>query len=89
VLTGLLAGGMVLIEVVLLPFWRGSSPADFRDWFAAHSGRIRDLMIPLGAGAGTVGAASAVAHWWKAGGVPLRRWLPRWPRPASSASRSR
>jgi len=62
VLTGLLAGGMVLIEVVLLPFWRGSSPADFRDWFAAHSGRIRDLMIPLGAGAGTVGAASAVAH---------------------------
>lgn len=62
VLTGLLAGGMVLIEVVLLPFWRGASPADFRDWFAAHSGRIRNLMVPLGAGAGTVGAASAVVH---------------------------
>lgn len=62
VLTGLLAGGMVLIEVVLLPFWRGASPADFRAWFAAHSGRIRNLMVPLGAGAGTVGAASAVAH---------------------------
>ncbi|MGY1705695.1 anthrone oxygenase family protein [Geodermatophilus sp. SYSU D00697] len=53
---------MVLIEVVLLPFWRGASPAEFRDWFAAHSGRIRDLMIPLGAGAGTMGAASAVAQ---------------------------
>jgi hypothetical protein len=62
VLTGLLAGGMVFIEVVLLPAWRAASPADFRDWFAAHSGRIRGLMIPLGVGAGTVGAASAAAH---------------------------
>jgi hypothetical protein len=53
---------MVLIEVVLLPFWRGTSPDDFRDWFAAHSSRIRDLMIPLGVGAGSVGAASAIAH---------------------------
>jgi hypothetical protein len=62
VLTGLVAGGMVLIEVVLLPSWRGASPADFQNWFAAHSDRIRDLMLPLGAGAGTVGAASAAAH---------------------------
>ncbi|MGY1640605.1 anthrone oxygenase family protein [Geodermatophilus sp. SYSU D00703] len=62
VLTGLLAGGMVLIEAVLLPFWRAASPADFRRWFTEHSGRIRDVMIPLGAGAGTVGAASAAAH---------------------------
>ena len=62
VLTGLLTGGMVFIEVVLLPFWRAASPADFREWFAAHSGRIRDLMIPLGVGAGTVGVASAAAH---------------------------
>jgi len=53
---------MVLIEVVLLPFWRGSSPGDFRTWFAAHSGRIRNLMIPLGFGAGSIGAASAIAH---------------------------
>jgi uncharacterized membrane protein len=62
VLTGLLAGGMVLIEVVLLPFWRSAPPADFRDWFAAHSGRIRSLMVPLGAGTGIVGVASAVAQ---------------------------
>jgi hypothetical protein len=59
VLTDLMAGGMVLIEVVLVPFWRGAPPADFQDRFAAHSGRIRHPMIPLGAGAGTVGAASA------------------------------
>jgi hypothetical protein len=62
VLTGLLAGGMLLIEVVLVPFWRRASPADFRAWFAAHSGRIRRLMVPLGAGAGCVGAASAIAQ---------------------------
>ncbi len=62
VLTGLLAGGMLLIEVVLVPFWRGTPPAEFRDWFAAHSSRIRDLMIPLGIGAGSIGTASAIAH---------------------------
>ncbi len=62
VLTGLLAGGMILIEVVLLPFWRGAPPADFRAWFAAHSGRIRSLMVPLGAATGVVGVASAVAQ---------------------------
>jgi hypothetical protein len=62
VLTGLLAGGMVLIEVVLLPFWQGSSPAECRQWFSAHSDRIRRLMVPLGAGAGMVSAASAVTQ---------------------------
>jgi anthrone oxygenase-like protein len=63
VLDGLLAGGMVVIEVVLLPFWRGSPPADFRRWFAAHVGRIRALMVPLGAAAGAACAASAAAQW--------------------------
>jgi hypothetical protein len=48
VLTGLLAGDMVLIEVVLLPYWRCAPPADFRNWFAVHSGRIRNLIVPLG-----------------------------------------
>ncbi|HEX2102478.1 MAG TPA: anthrone oxygenase family protein [Solirubrobacteraceae bacterium] len=62
VLVGLLAGGMVLIRILLVPFWRGAPPAEFRDWFAAHSGRIRALMLPLGAGAGVAAAASAVAE---------------------------
>jgi hypothetical protein len=53
---------MALIEVVLVPFWRGAPPADFRDWFAVHSGRIRALMGSLGSGAGVAAAASAVAH---------------------------
>ena len=60
VLTGLLAGGMV--EVVLLPFWRGSSPAEFRQWFTAHSDRIRSVMIPLGLGAGAVSTAYALTQ---------------------------
>jgi uncharacterized membrane protein len=62
VTAGLLAGGMVLIEVVLVPFWRAAPPAEFREWFTAHSGRIRALMVPLGVGAGLASAASAVAQ---------------------------
>ncbi len=62
VLTGLLAGAMILIEVVLVPFWRAAPPAEFRQWFTAYSDRIRRLMIPLGAAAGVLSAASAVAR---------------------------
>jgi len=62
VLTGLLTGAMILIEVVLVPFWRAASPADFRRWFTAHSDRIRRLMIPLGAAAGVFSSASAIAR---------------------------
>jgi hypothetical protein len=62
VLAGVMAGGMVLIQVVLLPFWRGLPPADFRQWFTENSGRIRTLMVPLGAAAGVVSAGSAVAR---------------------------
>jgi Domain of unknown function (DUF1772) len=62
VLAGFLTGGMILIQVVLLPFWRGVPPEQFRTWFAAHSDRIRTMMIPLGAGAAAVNAASAVVQ---------------------------
>ncbi len=62
VLTGLMTGGMVLIDVVLLPFWRGMPPADFRTWFTAHAHRIRAVMIPLGMGAGAAGVVSTSAQ---------------------------
>ncbi len=62
VLAGLLAGAMILIDVVLLPFWRGVPPEQFRTWFVAHSDRIRTLMLPLGAGAAAVNTASAVVQ---------------------------
>jgi hypothetical protein len=64
VLVGLLAGGMVLIEVALVPFWRSASPAEFRTWFAAHSGRLRALMVPLVAGRVGLGLAATVAAAW-------------------------
>jgi len=52
--TGTLAGAMLLIRLVLVPFWRDLPPRDFRVWFGANSGRIRALMVPLGtAGAGS------------------------------------
>jgi hypothetical protein len=50
---------MLFIRVVLVPFWRGVSPPEFRAWFATHSEGIRRLMVPLGAAAG-VTSASAV-----------------------------
>ena len=62
VLTGVMAGGMVVIQVVLVPFWRGVPPADFRRWFTANVSRIRALMVPLGAGTGVACIASAVAQ---------------------------
>jgi Domain of unknown function (DUF1772) len=60
-LNGLLAGAMLFLRVVLLPFWRGLAPAEFRAWFAGHSGRIRALMVPLGVGAAgaSLGATAA------------------------------
>ena len=45
---GLSAGGMVAIEWVLVPFWRGTSPADFRRWFTTHSARSRSVDRSLG-----------------------------------------
>jgi len=62
VLTGVLTGGMVLIDVVLVPFWRGSPPGEFRAWFGAHSGRLRALLVPLGVATGIACTASAVAQ---------------------------
>ena len=56
---------MLFLRIVLLPFWRSAAPAEFRSWFATHAGRIRALMLPLGAAsaAASVGAtAERVVH---------------------------
>ena len=58
---GMLAGAMLLIRVVFVPFWRGAPPREFRTWFGDHSGRIRSVMGPLGAaGLGLATATTAV-----------------------------
>jgi Domain of unknown function (DUF1772) len=54
----LLAGAMLFLRVVLLPYWRDIPPSEFRAWFVRHSGRIRGLMLPLGVASA---AASVVA----------------------------
>jgi hypothetical protein len=58
---GMLTGAILLIKLVLVPFWRGVPPREFRTWFGAHSHRIRALMVPLGAaGVGTAAATAVV-----------------------------
>ena len=61
-LTGLLAGAMILLRAVLVPFWRDLPPAEFRAWFARYSDRIRALMVPLGVGAAAASVAATVAR---------------------------
>jgi hypothetical protein len=70
---GTLTGGMLLIGVSFLGFWKRLSPGDFQAWFAAHSHLIGRLMVPLGAGGVAVTLAAAVACW--RGSAASRRWL--------------
>jgi hypothetical protein len=52
---------MLLIRIVLVPFWQGLPAPEFRAWFTEHSPRLRRLMVPLAGGAAltSVGAAAA------------------------------
>ena len=59
---GMLAGAMLLIKVVFVPFWRGAPPREFRIWFGKHSGRIRSVMGPLGAAGLGLAAATTTAE---------------------------
>lgn len=60
---------MLFIRVVLLPFWQESSPREFRAWFAAHSERIRSLMVPLGTAAAATAMTTAVGQAASGGGA--------------------
>jgi hypothetical protein len=51
---------MTLIRVVLVPFWRGMPPDDFRTWFRQHGRRVGAVMIPLGITATAATMAAAV-----------------------------
>jgi MFS family permease len=70
---GLLAGGMLVIGVAFVSFWKTLSPADFQAWFASHSHLIGRLMLPLGAGGVAATVAALVACW--RGPATRRRWL--------------
>jgi hypothetical protein len=47
-LLGGLISAMTLIRVVLVPWWQGLSPSEFRAWFRSNGKRIGAVMIPLG-----------------------------------------
>src|SRR5262249_41811399 len=70
---GLLAGGMLVIGIALVSFWKSLSPSDFQAWFAAYGHLVGRLMIPLGVGALAVAGATVVACW--RGAATARRWL--------------
>jgi Anthrone oxygenase len=70
---GLLAGGMLVIGVSFVSFWKSLSPSDFQAWFASYSHLIGRLMIPFGAGSVAASVATLVACW--SGAATRRRWL--------------
>jgi MFS family permease len=70
---GLLAGGMLVIGVSLVSFWKSLSPSDFQAWFASYSHLVGRLMIPLGVGGIAMTVAAIVACW--RGSATGRRWL--------------
>jgi len=72
-LLGLLAGGMLVIRISFVSFWKSLSPSDFQAWFASYSHLIGGLMIPLGAGSVAATVATLVACW--SGPATRRRWL--------------
>jgi Domain of unknown function (DUF1772) len=70
---GLLAGGMLVIGVSFVSFWKSLSPSEFQAWFASHSHLIGRLMIPLGASSVAATVAAVIACW--RGPAACRRWL--------------
>src|SRR5215467_16148665 len=70
---GVLAGGMLVIGVSFVSFWKSLSPSDFQAWFASYSHLIGRLMIPLGVGGVVVTVAAVVACW--RGPATCRQWL--------------
>jgi MFS family permease len=68
---GLLTGGMLVIGVSLVSFWKSLSPSEFQAWFASYSHLLGRVMIPLGIGCVAATVAAVVACWRG----PARRWL--------------
>src|SRR5262245_24408808 len=70
---GSLAGGMLVIGVAFVSFWKSLLPSAFQAWFASYSHLIGRLMIPLGAGS-IAATMAALVVWWS-GSAVQRRWL--------------
>ena len=70
---GLLAGGMLVIGVAFVSFWKSLPPSAFQAWFASYSHLIGRLMIPLGGASVAATVATLVVCW--SGPPTRRRWL--------------
>lgn len=72
-LLGLLAGGMVLIALGLVPYWRALDPSDFTIAFATSLPTVAGTMILLTILAtASIVIAAGLASWKK---LPTRNWL--------------
>ena len=72
-LFGLLAGGMVLIALGLVPYWRALDPAEFTTVFATSLPTVGGTMILLTIlGTGAIVLAAGLATWKK---LSSRNWL--------------
>ncbi|MEL7051105.1 MAG: DUF1772 domain-containing protein [Cyanobacteria bacterium J06588_5] len=72
-LLGLLAGGMVLLALGLVPYWRSLDPVEFTPVFATSLPTVGGTMILLTIlGTSTICLAAGLAAWKK---QPSRNWL--------------
>jgi len=56
---GLLTGAMLVIAVVLVPYWAALPADQFRGWFVANAHRVRALTYPLAAAAVVLSVAAS------------------------------
>jgi hypothetical protein len=71
-LLGILAGAMLFIGDVLVPFWMAIPPETFVAWFTDNAPRIRALMVPLGAIAGLASVSAVMLGRYDP--TPRRAW---------------
>lgn len=72
-LLGLLTGGMVLIALGLVPYWRSLDPSEFTPVFATSLPTVGGTMILLTVlGTASIVLAAGLAAWKK---LPSRNWL--------------
>lgn len=73
VLLGILSGGLLLLALGFLPYWRSLDPAEFTQLFSANVPLIASAMKPIGFSATIVTwLATGLAVWKK---LPMQRWL--------------
>jgi hypothetical protein len=70
---GLLAGAMLFILMILVPYWSSLEPATFRAWFATNYNRLFNLFVPLGFGATLIAIGAAASGWRRQ--MRKLRWL--------------